>query len=115
MANWFSANSPEALQRVVAAWKDAPLTNVEVVGMLLEIAMEQVLEYAPADEPPADEVSAPTRYVWAQLQQAKHLWNAGRVAPGGDVGAGDFVYAPRPLDRDIQRIIRPTSGVPNVF
>jgi hypothetical protein len=109
---WYSAADTTAQQRVVAAWKDAPLTNAEVLGMLLEIAREQVLEYAP--EQPAG-APVPTRFVWAQLQHAKHLWNAGRVSGAGEAGTGEFSYAPRPLDKDIQAIIRPRKGVADVF
>jgi hypothetical protein len=109
---WYSADSDSAQRRVIAAWKDAPLTNVELLGMLLDIAREQVLEYAPAR--PVD-APVPTRFVWAQLQHAKHLWNAGRVTGAGEAGTGEFSYAPRPLDKDIQNIIRPRGGVPSVF
>lgn len=141
--SWYTADDAEAQQRVVAAWKDAPLVNTEVLGMLLDIAKEQVIEYAPHGEPaaevrtmlerlgyPAAQVTAaltalgvapsvntapPLRFVWAQLQQAKHMWNAGRVAANGEVGADGFTFVPRPLDKDIQRIIRPVSGVANVL
>ncbi|WP_295824189.1 hypothetical protein [uncultured Microbacterium sp.] len=59
--------------------------------------------------------AVPTRFVWAQLQHAKHLWNAGRVAANGETGGGEFTFVPRPLDKDIQYIIRPRKGVPHVF
>jgi hypothetical protein len=70
-----------------------------------------------ADVLPGDSqlTDPPARYVYAQLQQAKNLWNAGRVAATGEVGADGFSFAPRPLDRDIQRIIRPLSGAASVF
>lgn len=140
---WFRATSSAEQQRVAAAWKDAPLTNLELLGMLLDTAREQVLEFAPAI--PAETTveiidngdgtltmnggftdngdgtlslgttDPPTRYVLAQLQQAKHLWNSGRVAANGESGADGFSFAPRPLDKDIQRIIRPVSGVADVF
>lgn len=161
MTRWYSAEGGGA-QRVLAAWKDAPVTNLELLGMLLEVAQDQVMEYAPAEyqipqtsdlvEPegivdgggvsvplatildggsaansgPVIEGGAaagwygplldnpPARYVYAQLQQAKNLWNAGRVAAAGD-GSGEFQFVPRPLDKEIQRIIRPRAGVPNVF
>lgn len=141
---WFRATSPAEQQRVAAAWKDAPLANLELLGMLLDTAREQVLEFAP--EIPADTTvevvdngdgtltlsgpgvtengdgtislgvtEPPTRYALAQLQQAKHLWNSGRVAANGETGADGFSFAPRPLDKDIQRIIRPIAGVASVF
>lgn len=141
--SWYTANTPEAQQRVVAAWKDAPIVNSELLGMLLDIAKEQVIEYAPHGDPAAEvrlllerlrydptaidaaltvlgvaptvDTDPPARYVWAQIQQAKHMWNAGRVAPSGEVGADGYSFAPRPLDKDIQRIIRPTAGVPSVL
>ena len=117
MVDWYTVEDDE---RLVAAWPDAPISNVEVCGMILDVAKEQVLDYAPAfedlddyedgDEPPAE---PPTRYVYAQLQQAVNLWNAGRVSSDGDTGMDGYTFTPRPLDKTIRQIIRPTSGVPN--
>jgi hypothetical protein len=111
---WYSASTAGETERVINAWKDAPASNAEVLRMLLDVALEQVVQYAPEDDS-LTTTSAPTRYVWAQLQQAKNLWNAGRVLPNGDVGTGDFVFVPRPLSREIQRVIRPVKGTPSVF
>ena len=55
------------------------------------------------------------RYVYAQLQQAQNLWNAGRVAPTGDLGDGGFSFTPRPLDKTIRQIIRPVDGKPHAL
>lgn len=117
MANWYTVDTPEAQERLGGAWADAPLSNLEVCEMILDIARGQVVEFAPdpADEDDAPEVLpdpavVPTRYVYAQLQHAKTLWNAGRVNSQGDVGMGEFVFTPRPLDKTIRQIIRPTKG-----
>ena len=91
--------------------------------MILETAREQVEEYAPAITAETAHywgadgtmINPPTRYVYAQLQQAKNLWNAGRVMGNGEAGADGWSFVPRPLDKDIQRIIRPTSGVASVY
>ncbi len=56
----------------------------------------------------------PARYVFAQLQQAKNLFNAGRIV-GDASGPDGFAFVPRPLSREIQKIIRPQSGVARVF
>lgn len=142
-SGWFDVATGTHQQRVKDAWKDAPLVNLDICALLLEVAKQQVLEYAPKGEPAVeirrslegygytDDVivaalavlgvatpvatTPPANYVWAQLQQAKNLWNAGRVAANGEVGADGWSFAPRPLDREIQRIIRPTAGVPDVF
>lgn len=158
MAEWFTVGgaTPEeetkAQERLVAAWVDAPIDNLEVCGMLLEVAREQVLAYAPDPEDSDDLIATavaavqviydtytttpgtfeelladiglaldpvpatvpPTRYVYAQLQQAGNLWNAGRVTSAGETGMDGFVFTPRPLDKTIRQIIRPTHGVPNV-
>jgi hypothetical protein len=53
--------------------------------------------------------------VYAQLEQAKNLWNAGRAQQDGGVGSEGYSFTPRPLDKTIRSIIRPTSGVPRVF
>lgn len=136
---WYSASDEEAIARIGAAWSDAPTDDVELCEMLLEVARGDVLAYAPADAPaeqvtrlltvlgyPAATISlvvaalgdvapsVPARYVFAQLQQAKNLYNAGRIV-GGQVGADGFSFVPRPLSKEIQKIIRPQSGVARVF
>jgi hypothetical protein len=119
---WFSVSGiddeAEALAqaRLVAAWPDAPLTNLEVCALLLEVAEEQVTAYAPALVPDDEGVTPPLpgRYVYAQLQQAVNLWNAGRVSTSGEVGMDSYSFTPRPLDKTIQQILRPRQGVPNV-
>jgi len=132
VADWFT------VERAADALPELPVENLELSGMLLDVAREQVLAYAADDEPAvqvmdllhnlgveeeviaavvtlldfeASEPGVPTRYVYAQLQQAKNLWLAGR----GEDGPDGFTYAARPLTKDIQRIIRPTSGVASVF
>jgi len=146
MAEWYTVegDTPEeavaAQERLVAAWVDAPTGNLEVCDMLLEVAREQVIAYAPDPEEAQDEVSAVLdfwgysaatvtavlalleldppadpikRYVYAQLGQATNLWNAGRVSSDGDTGMDGFVFTPRPLDKVIRSIIRPVDGTPN--
>lgn len=158
MTSWFSTLDSDATDRLVAAWSDAPIENQEVCAMLLDIAREQVIEYAEeggaaeqvsnllasldvTDETIAavlvllafpedpdsggysdggygDPVSPiPSRYAYAQLQQAINLWNAGRSSGDGNVGADgtQYTFTPRPLDKTIRTLIRPTSGTPDVF
>lgn len=133
---WYSASDPVAIDRIAAAWSDAPAENEELLAMLLDVARVQVLAFA-EDAEPIDQVTnllevlgydttmildvttllggtpsePPARYVYAQLQQAKNLFNAGRGTSGPD----GFEFSPRPLDKDIQRIIRPRSGVIDVL
>lgn len=118
---WYTVkgDTPEeetaAQQRLLNAWPDAPLENLEVCGMLLDVAREQVIAYAPDPDPDEEPADPPDRYVYAQLQQATNLWNAGRVASDGNVGVEGFVFTPRPLDKTIRGIIRPPSGGPDVY
>ena len=119
MVAWFSVVDGAAQTRLAAAWDDAPLANLETCGMLLEIARAQVWAYAPESEDddglavaiPATSVS---RLVYAQLEQAKNLWNAGRVTSSGDIGGTGYTFTPRPLDKTIRGIIRPIEGRPDV-
>lgn len=123
------------------AWPEAPVDRVEVLSMLFEVAREQVIAYAPDPGTAEASVAAvlerfglehklvdvlavleldsltdpPSRYAYAQLQQAVTLWNAGRTAPDGTVGDGAFVFTPRPLDKTIRGIIRPMDGKPHVL
>lgn len=116
MATWYSVETPEERQRFSGAWSDGSsvLNNLELAGMLSEVAKEQVLAHAGAEPDGADwENNPPYRFVWAQLQHVKALWNAGRG--GMNVNTGEFEYATRPLTKDIQDIIRPPKGVADVY
>jgi hypothetical protein len=108
-----------ARERILNAWADAPLANLELCSMILSTAREQVELYAPAPVPLGegeDVPDPPTRYVLAQLQQAKNLWNASRVTSSeGDIGAEGYTFTPRPLDKTIRQMIRPVDGRPHVL
>lgn len=121
--NWYTASEdqPEEVERVLAAWEDAPVDNLELLRMILHTARDQVLAYAPAVLP-LEVVDGyitlppiPERYVLAQLRQAQTIWNAGRVNTSGDLGDGAFVFTPRPMDKTIKGIIRPADGKPHVL
>jgi hypothetical protein len=122
MSTWFDVDDEggEPTVRLVAAWPDAPVANVETCGMLLEVARDQVWAFAPESEAddgesvdiPTDDI--PNRLVYSQLQQAQNLWNAGRVSSDGNTGDGTYTFTPRPLDKTIRGIIRPIQGVPSV-
>lgn len=114
MAKWYEATT-EGAARIEAAWKDAPTDNLELCDLIFETAREQVIEYAPAPTEGEDINGEPKgRYVYAQLQQARNLWLAGRTDSNGDIG-GDFAFTPRPLDKTIRDIIRPVNGKPHVL
>lgn len=118
MVTWYSASDPEAQERLGSAWSDAPIENAELCDMILDTAREQVIAYAPAPAPvPSGEPvpDPPARYVLAQLQQARNLWNAGRTTGEGEVGPDGFVFRPYPLDKTIKQIIRPVDGKPHVL
>lgn len=136
---WYTASDQASRDRLGDAWADADTIVPELCEMLLDVARGDVLEYAPGGTPgeqvtrllavlgyPAATIAMvvaalgevdpgiPARYVFAQLQQAKNLFNAGRVV-GGSVGGDGFAFVPRPLSREIQKVIRPQSGVANVL
>lgn len=103
-------------ERVLAAWKDAPFRNLEVLSFILNTAKEDVIEYAPAEGAEDDWQDHPReRFVLAQLQQAKNLWKAGEVDESGQMGEGGFTFTPRPLDKTIKKMIRPADGKPHVL
>lgn len=115
MTNWYSLASIPEIERLEEAWPDAPTTDQpEICGMLLDIARTAVVSYAGWTADP-DDPDVPSNLVYAQLQQAKNLWNAGRAQQDGGVGGEFYTFVPRPLDKTIQQLIRPRKGVPNVF
>lgn len=112
MAEWYTVATSPGVDRLRAAWPGAPTENLELCETLLEVAREQVEAFAPALDPDAP---LPLRYTYAQLQQAMNLWAAGRADENGNVGTEGFSFQPRPLDKTIRNIIRPTSGVASVL
>lgn len=117
-STWYTATEgdPDAIERLVAAWADAPIENLETLSFILSTARDQVLAVAPEPGVTDDWGEHPLdRYVYAQLQQAVNLWNAGRVQSSGDLGDGQYVFTPRPLDKTIQQIIRPPDRKPHVL
>lgn len=109
MAKWYQATEQGAA-RIEQVWPDAPTDNLEFCALIFETAREQVIAYAPAPLPDEDINGDPKqRYIYAQLQQARNLWLAGRTDANGDIG-GDFTFTPRPLDKTIRAIIRPIDG-----
>lgn len=118
MVTWYTAEGDAAETRLLDAWRDAPVENEEVCQFILDAAKDQVIAFAPALPVVADGEAVPdppSRYVYAQLQQAKNLLMAGSVSRGGEYGDGEFTYEPRPLDKAIKNLIRPIDGKPDVY
>lgn len=132
MPGWYSASDQA---RVSGAWRGAPVANEEVLGFVLDTARLQVIEYAPEATTPEAAISEvllrfglsdrleevltlldlgedtpPFNLVYAQLQQARTLWAAGRADENGDIGTEGYSFVPRPLDKTIRSIIRPVQG-----
>lgn len=99
------------LEQARAEWRDAPDNDV-TLRRLLDVALEQVVEYGPRHV--ADEIAAggpiPSRYVQAQLSQARNLLNSARMNPEGAIGGDGFSFSPFPLDWVIRQTIRPKRG-----
>jgi hypothetical protein len=110
-----AAEEQTATERLLAAWPDAPITNLETCELILDSARESVWAFAPesvdeaGDDLESPEV-VPSRLVLAQLRQATNLWEAGQVSSAGDMGGDGYVFTPRPLDKTIRGIIRPIKG-----
>lgn len=114
MSAWYSVATPAEQERLGGAWPDAPTHDLELCGMLLEVAKQQVVAFAPAVPDPAPAGYPSENLVYAQLQQARNLALAGGASAGGELSEGEFSYTPRPLDKTIRGIIRPTYGAPRV-
>lgn len=97
-----------------AKWRDAPADD-DTLFELLEIAKQQVVEFAPtAYDDDGNVITTPAlmNYRLAQRMQARNLWNANQVDPGnGQIGADTFVIRPFPMDWVVKNIIRPAQPV----
>lgn len=115
-STWYGVGDQAAQARLVAAWPDVPVENLETLAFLLSTARAQVIAAAPAPLTGENIETDPLdRYVLAQLQQTINLWNAGRVTQDGTLGDGGYVFTPRPLDKTIRGMIRPPIGRPRAF
>lgn len=103
-------NGWHTLDSARVEWNDAPVQDVRLF-QVLELARQQVTEYAPAL---VADAAVPFNYRQGQLMQARNLLNAGTVSPDGGMGAEDFVLRPFPLDWMVKQILRPKRAVPTV-
>lgn len=104
-------NGWHTLSSARAEWRDLP-SDPAVAFTLLEIAAEQILEFAPALPVDAQPTIA---YRKAQLMQARNIWNASAVDPStGDLGEGGFALTPFPLDWMVKQVVRPKRAIPRV-
>ena len=88
-------------------WLDAPSSDGRLF-QLLALAQEQVLEFAPALVAGAP---VPPRYKAGQLDQARNLWNSGKVDPAsGAMGDDSFVLRPYPLDWMVKQGCAPSAA-----
>lgn len=121
MTDWYTVDTPQHQERFIDAWGGIDAPTDEVGAMLLQVAQDDVITYALDVEDITQEAldailaDAPARYVLAQLQQAKNLWNAGRAQPDSATGSEGYSFVPRPLDKTIRALIRPKGGIPYVI
>lgn len=84
-------------------WADAATMDDTLLDQLLNIANEQLLEYAPVlavGDP------VPARYMLATVLQAKELREAGDRA-GDVIGFGDYAVRARPITATVKALLRP--------
>lgn len=95
-----------------APWEDAEHIPTASLNDVLNVAREQVLEFAPALPPEIVEAGkCPASYRVAHLMQARNLWNAtepDRSAYGDD----GFSIPARPLDWIVRQMLRPKTPIP---
>lgn len=94
-----------------AEWADAEHLSDLRLWHVLEMARQQITEYAPALP---DDATVPGNYRHGQLMQARNLWNAARVDPSGADGDDTFQLRPYPLDWMVKQVVRPQTAVPKV-
>jgi hypothetical protein len=97
-----------------AGWRDAPAADA-TLWRLLDVARQQVIEWAPADAFAVPGSRPAAHLVTAQLTQARNVWNAVKTDPASQ-GIGDegFVIRPFPMDWTVKNMIRPPRAKPVV-
>lgn len=114
MAEWHDIESARS------QWDDAPLDDDQLTE-LLEVAKVAVLAYAPALDAGSyvvdddgyivmvDADTVPASYRYAQLMQARNVWNSSQASPGGDLDGSSYGISTFPLDWQVKQILRPRS------
>jgi hypothetical protein len=97
-----------SVESIRLEWPDAEHIPDASLWEILEVAKDQVLEFAPVL---AAGVSIPVTWRTAQRVQSRNIWNAARVAPDGTAGMDDFVIRPFPLDWHVKQILRPKRAI----
>lgn len=95
-----------------AAWDDAEHIPDSVLNDLLEVARDNVIEFAPVLPAEYPAGKCPASYRLAHLMQTRNLWNALEVDSSGEFGGDDYTIRPMPLDWIIKQILRPKRAVP---
>lgn len=93
-------------------WAQAEHLPLSLLADLVEVARDAVVSFAPALPEDYPLGKCPARYRLAHLEQVKNIWNASTVDAGGDMGEGDYVVRPVPLDWAIKQMLRPRTGIP---
>lgn len=91
-----------------SGWKDRPGDNT-LCQHLLDVAQEQLEEYAPRLVAGAP---IPKRYQRAVLLQAREVWAASTRDSGTDtIGVEGLVVRVRPLSSAVRQLLRPPTAL----
>ena len=88
-------------------WADAQRIDDADLDVLLDVAHEQCVAYAPSVVEPV-----PVSFMLANIYQAREVWAAGNRESQDVIGFGDFAIRARPLTASVKALLRPeTRGV----
>lgn len=90
-------------------WVDAVSIADATLDALLEAAYEQCYEYQPNDNKPV-----PTRYMLANVYQAREIYAAAQRGEQDVIGVGDYAIRARPITAAVKQLLRPQRGLPAV-
>lgn len=105
---WITTGDDERLADLWPGSVDLTDTALELV---LAAAAEQCQAYAPTLPEGED---TPSRYVLAQVLQAKGLATAGYTGPSDSLGGEDGVTV-YPMDWQVRNLLRPRQGHPVIL
>lgn len=111
MAQWHTPQS------IVAEWRDARNIDSAQLAALLNASREQIVYFGWGELRTPEQIAAeglPDRVRQAHLMQTRALWTASQVGGNDEQGMPGSTVTVRPMDWQVQNLLRPRRGLPGI-